>query len=468
MNKKIVRNIFSYSIANILSKVVVFLFNAIAARYYGSSTFGEYNYAVSIVSYFIMFANMGIQSYAVYKISKDPDEYDEIFSSVVSSELFLGIISSVALVGYVIIFPVNAIMVLIVGSTILISALDISWLFQAKQETQYVALQIIFNSVVSLLLLVLLVLIGYKNIYALPVIVSLTQLFSYTFTWINAVTEIDIKFKFTLKNLIKNIRKGSPFLFSGVFAAINCNIDVIFLTMMTSNHIVGVYSAIYKIINLIIMIVAYIVAPVFPEMIRLHTEKSYDQLNELIVKLWKPLFLFIFPVFVGGMILGEKVILFLYGADYHGGDIAFKILLIYCLIFYIREIYGYSLTMVGKQSVYMLIVFASCIINITLNLILIPEFGINGAAFTTLISEIVNLILMRFFSKKYVSLRVNIPLWKYILPACIMGIITWLLSKLNFNLIIIIIVSVITYSLAVYFSVRNDVDEFIKNRLRRR
>lgn len=467
MNRKIIKNILSFSFANIASKVIVFAFNAIAARYYGSEVFGIYNYAVSVVSYFIMFGNMGIQSYAVYNLSKNPENESTIFSDVVSSELFLGFLSSIALLIYVVIFPVNFQMVLIVGSTILISAVDISWFFQAKQETTIVAKQITVNSILSIVLLVVAVLINNRNMYALPIIISVTQLASYSITWISAFKKSNLEYRFSLINLTINIRKGAPFLFSGIFAAINCNIDVIFLTIMTDNHVVGVYSAIYKIINLIVMIVAYIVAPAFPEMIRLYTAKKNKQLNDLIIKLWKPLLLLIIPVTIGGMILGEKVIIFLFGSDYYGGNTALKLLLFYCLIFYYREIYGYSLTMVGKQSIYMIIVFISCLMNITLNLILIPKFGINGAAFTTVISETVNFILMRFSSKKYINIEFKLSLWKCVIPAAVMGIFTGILNKMNCHIILIITISAIVYFLAVYVTFKNEVKELITQRIRR-
>ncbi len=457
MNKKIGRNIFSYSMANIFSKVILFAFNTIAARYYGSDAFGIYNYAVSVVSYFIMFANMGIQGYAVYELSKQLDNSEELFCEVVSSEIFLGVLSSLALICYTVIFPVNATMVLIVGSTILISALDIAWFFQARQETHYVALQIASYSLVSIVLLSIVVVMNYKETNALPIIVSFSQLISYIFTWFTIFKRIKIKFKFTLKNLMGNIKKGLPFLFSGIFAAINCNIDIIFLTMITDNHVVGVYSAIYKIINLIIMIVGYIVSPAFPEMIHLYTENNLEELNNLTKKLWQPLCLIIFPVVVGGVILNEKLIILLFGNDYYGGGVAIKLLLLYCLIFYFRELYGYTLTMIGKQSIYMKIVFASCVINITCNLILIPKFGINGAAFATLISEVANFTLMKFISSKFLKLNFRLQINKILIATLIMGCGTLLLNYLNVNVFLILGLSILIYSVAIYCLYRKEI-----------
>ena len=447
MNSKILKNIFSYSMGNLISKAMLFLFNVIVARYYGSEIFGKYNYAVSVVTYFIMLANLGIQSYSVYNVAKRVDDAEKIFREVVSAEVLLGTISSLLLVVFVLIVPINRSMVLLVGITILISSIDISWLFQALQETQYVALQLLINSLLSFFLIGLLIIGGVKAYYGLPLIVAISQLISYTVTWKSLRKKLHMKFRFTLENLLENIKNGLPFLFSGIFAAINCNIDILLLTVMTNNHIVGVYSAIYKIVNLIIMIVSFIVAPVFPQMISLYTKGDIISLENIICKLWSSLAIIIFPIVIGGFITGEKLIVYMYGNDYSGGGITFSILLLYCFVFYFRERYGYTLTMIGKQSLYMRIVLISCIFNFAFNVILIFKINIVGAAIATLISELINYTLMRYFANKYCHMKIKIKVFKVIFNTVIMGIVTFLLYKRGVNVILNICISMMIYAI---------------------
>lgn len=75
----------SFSFGNIISKLLLFIFGIIVARVYGVDVYGQYNYAVTVVSYFIMFAGMGIQSYAVYLISGGPDKLKEYYSKTMGN-----------------------------------------------------------------------------------------------------------------------------------------------------------------------------------------------------------------------------------------------------------------------------------------------------------------------------------------------------------------------------------------------
>ena len=140
MKNKLLKNVFSYSFGNLISKALLFWFGIVVARSYGPVIYGQYNYAVSIVSYFIMFASLGVQSYAVYLIAKEPKRTSEVYSKVLSLEVFFGILATIMLVIFIRIVPSNAPMVFVVGSTIVISALNVDWLYKAKQNFKFVSI----------------------------------------------------------------------------------------------------------------------------------------------------------------------------------------------------------------------------------------------------------------------------------------------------------------------------------------
>lgn len=141
----------------------------------------------------------------------------------------------------------------------------------------------------------------------------------------------------------------------------------------------------------------------------------------------------------------------LFGDEYYRAGIALKILIIYVGILYIRELYGYQLSASGKQKQYMNVVVISSFSNLVLNFIFIPKYGFTAAAVTTLISEVINLILMRNKCIKYFPEIIfnKDKILGIILSTSIMGGLVYILKCMGVNALIIIVMSVLIYGLCI-------------------
>lgn len=448
---KIVKNYFYILSGNIIAKILTFIFFMIIARYYGKEVFGSYNFAISIISYFIMFSMMGIQSYAVLCISREPQNEYKMYREIVSCELLLAIISSILMMIYVILFPKNNMMILFVGTTIVIQALNTDWLFNAKQELTYTSYSMIINSLLQCILILLLIVFKNRNVYFLPIIVSISQLVSYIYLIICSKNKFNLKLKIVKCNIFPYIRNGIPFFFSGIFATVNCNIDIILLGFMKTNEDVGLYSAAYKIINMLVLFVSIIFSPIYPVLVELIAQNKTDKLNKLLSTVSKVILMSILPITVGGILLSGNLISLLFGKSYEGATQAFCILLLYTILLYFREIYGYTLSTSGSQKIYMYIVSVSSSINIMANYFLIPRFGINGAAFATLMSEVINLIFMGIMAHRKVEFHIrNVPFVRIILSSFIMGIMIYFINKTNINVLGTVVTGAIVYLILIY------------------
>lgn len=451
MKNKLLKNVVSYSFGNIVSKFLLFLFGIVAARYYGAAIYGQYNYAVSVVSYFIMVASLGVQSYAVYLIAKEPERTSELYSKVLSLEMIFGFLSTFLLVLFIEFVPSNGKMVFVVGSMIIISSLNIDWIYKAKQNFKYVSVQVAINALIQFIIVVVAAMCNITSWIVLPLAVSIAQLISNCYLLLKMKNIYFVKFCFDLRGWIPLIKNGLPFLFSGVFAGINCNIDIVFLGNMVDDKLVGCYSVTYKIINLLTFIVAIVFTPIFPVLVEKFENNRILDINKLVSKSIKILLIFILPIIVGGIITGEQIIVLLFGREYSGTKIVFIMLLIYTVLFYVREVYGYLISASGNQKKYMLITFVSAGSNICMNLFLIPMLGIEGAALATIISEVINLGLMKINVNKIISLKFeNIQLIKIILAVFVMGLIAFLLQFLQQNIIIIMLISAGVYAFALF------------------
>jgi O-antigen/teichoic acid export membrane protein len=120
------------------------------------------------------------------------------------------------------------------------------------------------------------------------------------------------------------------------------------------------------------------------------------------------------------------------------------------LLLSITHVYGGNLLMIKRTKTLLLLVVITTIVNLILNFLLIPRYGINGAAFSTLISSAIYLMLISTIGYKLLKLKlINKDFLK---PFLIMSSITLLIyflenlfPKNNFILVILILLILIFY-----------------------
>jgi O-antigen/teichoic acid export membrane protein len=155
------------------------------------------------------------------------------------------------------------------------------------------------------------------------------------------------------------------------------------------------------------------------------------------------------PILIGGLIFSKDIITFVYTQEYLSALNVFNILLIYLFIFYFRELYGYILVTSGNQKKYLQIIVFSSTINFLLNLTLIPIYGIEGAALTTLVSELINFVAMRKKSHDLINFDLRIKSYKDVLLS---WIIVLVLSIVLYQSSLHVILSILLIAL-IYFSI---------------
>ena len=100
-------------------------------------------------------------------------------------------------------------------------------------------------------------------------------------------------------------------------------------------------------------------------------------------------------------VLSDKIILFLYGKEFVEAAVVLKVLTGYSFLKFLNPITGYTLIAINKQGTRLFGQASASILNIALNLILIPLYGITGAAVATLATEIVFFLMYSGFIIKY-------------------------------------------------------------------
>jgi len=196
----------------------------------------------------------------------------------------------------------------------------------------------------------------------------------------------------------KWLTNALPFMFLGTMQLINSRIDIIMLENITGIKEVGIYAVIVGIAQLTVFIHQAANSVLAPTIATLFSENNLEQLEKIIRK--SVLTVFLTSLMIGIIMMGlGQYLLLIFGAEFISGWKAMNILIAGQIFNALTGPVGIVLNMTGHQNYTAIATGISAILNIILNAILIPQWGIDGAAIATSISilviNIIKVIMMR-------------------------------------------------------------------------
>ena len=221
------------------------------------------------------------------------------------------------------------------------------------------------------------------------------------------------------------------------------------LSVMVGNSAVGIYNAAYKLIFVLLFIPSVFVTSIFPVMSQ-HFESSKNLLKIEYEKSVKYLFAIAMFIFVYGFLFADKIILIIYGGSYNASIPTLQALIFVVPIIFITSLFGNILGAINRQRIVTIVAGANALLNITLNLILIPKFSYIGASVATVATEGLGFILMFvYISKYFFKISVTQNMLKTIFSSILVLIFVYYL-KINVNWIIAAILGLFAYVALLY------------------
>jgi O-antigen/teichoic acid export membrane protein len=186
----------------------------------------------------------------------------------------------------------------------------------------------------------------------------------------------------------KNILKTSfPMALSSLGFFLLLSIDILFLKYYNGDDLVAIYAQPVKIITLIAMIQTTLQASISKKIASFYHSRDRDALISIISKYTRLIAILSLPFLILFLLL-PKTILSFFGPEYIAGSNALLLLLIGTFVNAICGCTNVYMNMTGKQVAFRNIIFATIILNLTLNFILIPVYSIEGAAIASALSLI--------------------------------------------------------------------------------
>ena len=242
--------------------------------------------------------------------------------------------------------------------------------------------------------------------------------------------------RFNFSFLKKLQIEALPFALFSMIMVLYAYADTVMLSFMRTNAEVGWYNAGYKIYEGLIILPWIICAVLYPRLSRLFVSHKDTHLL-LSSRAVKYMFIISFPILICGIMLSKNIINILFGEEFQSSVVALQILLGGIIFVFQIQLFQTILNSIDKQKVVMYVGLTGLIVNIFLNLLLIPGYGFKGAAATTVISELMVFSIYCFYLYRS-SFKISI--WKSSLKplfaSLIVGGLVWKFNSLPLILLL--------------------------------
>lgn len=359
-------------------------------RYLGPENYGVLSYSLAFAGIFSFIAGLGVDNILNRELVKFPEKRDELMGTAFRLKLIGGFIAlGITVASVFIINPSNLIkfLVIIYSFTFIFQSLNvISTFFQSKVEAKKnVRAQVLSSSLTSILKIVIILSgLGVIWIMIAYTIDSLFIVIIFVLSYRKYKLEMS-NWKFN-KKLAQQILSSSYLLmFTSASTLLYMKIDQVIIRELLDERAVGLYSAAIKLSEIWYFIPGVICVSLFPAIInskKTSQESYYGRLKKLFI------LIFALSVIIAIIVssLAGPIIYLLFGEDYLESVSVLRIYSWSIIGFFLGIVSSYYLLAENYIKIYFFSSFFVAILNIILNILLIPKFGINGAAIATLIS----------------------------------------------------------------------------------
>lgn len=463
--KTIFGNMSWLMVSQIVNSLLAFIWTILITRYLGPTEYGVYGSTLSFAGLFLIITDLGISSYVIRTVSTDFDKEEYYLKNVFSLTIFLAVLYLIVVLIVLQVLGWNNYMtffcLLFAFENIIVrfsATFGIS--YQVHEELKYSAISTLITTISSFIL-ILIVIFGSFKLLGVALAFVLANIFALLYNiYIGCKYFVKPKFLFNRSFYKKLLIGGLPFAISGIFYNIYYSIDIVMITQFVGTYETGLYNAAYKLITVLTLFYTIYITAVYPVMTKLF-EDSKELLSFSFVKSMKYLLLVTVPIAVFTCFYSVDIIN-IYGHEFKEASTVLSILIWTVCFLFVNGACSLVLNASYKEYAVTKILAIAAFFNVVLNLFLIPNYSIYGAAVATVLSEILIFVLEMYTIKKIDQLpdrHFVFDVFKIALASGIMGIV---LYYLNLNLWLAMPVSIIVYFAAIFLlKTQDDMDMII-------
>ncbi len=419
---------------------------------------GKVSFATSLISYFSMFAQLGIPTYGIRACAQVRDDREEL-TRTAHELLFINLIMSA--ISYVALFFALAFvprlqddrtLYIVVSFTIILTSIGMEWLYKALEEYVYITVRSIIFKAIALVAMFLLI--HSETDYVIYGGISIfAACASNVLNFINAHRYIDMR-PVGNYNLRRHLKAVAVFFAMSCATTVYTHLDTLMLGFMATDEDVGYYNAAVRVKTILVSVVTSLGTVLLPRASYYVEHGLLDDFRRITKKAINFVFLVAAPLALYFILYARPGILFLSGPEYEGSVIPMMVIMPTLLLIGITNILGIQILVPqGKELQVMYSEIAGAVADVIINALLIPRMQSTGAAIGTLVAEGVVLIVQYWVLRKEVAGAFRaVRYWK-IVVGMLLGTVCslWVLIFDFSNIITLVITACLFFAIYVIF-----------------
>ena len=438
----------SYQILTIILPIITVPY---VTRIFTSEDLGNYGFYNSIVSYFSLFAMLGIGIYGTKQIAAARN-VSSTFWNIYAIQLTASILALFVYVITLVSIPKMSGMVpIILGIVLLTKMIDISWLFTGKEDFKKITLRNTMVKVAGVISIFTFIK-SSEDLYLYIFLIVIFDFLGQFVMWIPAKKFIK-RPSFDTKIIKKNLHPIVLLFLPQVAISLYVVLDRTLLGLLGSYSGVGIYEQGQKLTSILLTVVSSLGAVMLPRVANLLSERKEKEAQNMVRFSFILYNLIIFPMIFGLIAINEIFVKLFLGQNFQ--DVKYVLYIIVFNIMFIgwTNILGYQVLVVrNKNKEFMLSTTIPAIVSVAVNIAVIPFFGYIGASITSVVVEFLVFAIQWYYSRNIINknLLFNKDLAKIICSSLVMfGVVMLCKIMLGFDgivgLVIYLVVGGISY-----------------------
>ena len=408
----------SYQILTIILPIITVPY---VTRIFTSEDLGNYGFYNSIVSYFSLFAMLGIGIYGTKQIAAARD-VSSTFWNIYAIQLIASILALFVYVMTLLSIPkMSGIVPITLGIVLLTKMIDISWLFTGKEDFKKITLRNTMVKVAGVISIFTFIK-SSEDLYLYIFLIVIFDFLGQFVMWIPAKKFIK-RPSFNGNAIKKNLQPIVLLFLPQVAISLYVVLDRTLLGLLGSYSDVGIYEQGQKLTSILLTVVSSLGAVMLPRVANLLSERKEKEAQNMVRFSFILYNLIIFPMIFGLIAINEVFVKLFLGQNFQ--DVKYVLYIIVFNIMFIgwTNILGYQVLVVrNKNKEFMLSTTIPAIVSVAVNIAVIPFFGYIGASITSVVVETLVFAIQWYYSRNIINknLLFNKDLAKIILSSLVM------------------------------------------------
>lgn len=422
LKNKVVKNAGWIIGGKVTNKLLAFVVGIFAARYLGPSNYGLINYAAAYATFFASLCTLGINSIIVKAFVDEPEKQGETIGTALLLRTVSSVLSALTIVGIVSVVdkdePLTVIVVALFSISLVFQVFDtLNYWFQSRLQSKYSAIaEMAAYAAMSAYKIVLLVL--NKDVRWFAVANALDYIVLAAFLLMAYFRNGGTEFSFSFQRAKTLLKSSSSFIIAGLMVSVYACTDKLMLKQMLGTGAVGHYSLATALSGYWVFVLAAVIDSVYPEIVKSFKTDyaSYERKNKQLYAM-----VFYTSMLISALIcvLAKPLVGILYGETYLPAVGPLRIVVWYVAFSYLGVARNAWVVCENRQKYLKYLYIGAAVLNVLLNLVLIPPLGAEGAAAASLVTQIATTLLLPALIKplrRNVRLMLDAVLLRGVLP----------------------------------------------------